>query len=34
MIALTKAELLKLRTTRTTFGLLLGMIALILVFRC
>jgi ABC-type transport system involved in multi-copper enzyme maturation permease subunit len=28
MIALTKAELLKLRTTRTAFGLLLGMSAL------
>jgi ABC-2 type transport system permease protein len=30
MIAQTKAELLKIRTTRTTIGLILGMIALIL----
>ncbi len=30
MIALTKAELLKLRSTRTAFGLLLGMIALMI----
>jgi hypothetical protein len=30
MIAQTKAELLKLRTTRTTIGLILGMIALTL----
>ena len=30
MIALTKAELLKLRTTRTAFGLLLGMSALVI----
>ena len=32
MIAQTRAELLKIRTTRTTLGLLLGMIALILLF--
>jgi ABC-type transport system involved in multi-copper enzyme maturation permease subunit len=30
MIALTKAELLKVRTTRTAFGLLLGMSALVI----
>jgi hypothetical protein len=30
MIALTKAELLKLRSTRTAFGLLFGMIALVI----
>jgi ABC-2 type transport system permease protein len=30
MIALTKSELLKLRSTRTAFGLLLGMIALVI----
>jgi ABC-type transport system involved in multi-copper enzyme maturation permease subunit len=33
MIAQIKAELLKVRSTRTTFGLLLGMIALILLFE-
>jgi ABC-2 type transport system permease protein len=32
MIAQTKAELLKIRTTRTTIALILGMIALILIF--
>lgn len=32
MIAQTKAELLKIRSTRTTLGLLLGMVALILLF--
>ena len=32
MIAQTKAELLKIRSTRTTLGLVLGMIALILLF--
>lgn len=32
MIAQIKAELLKIRSTRTTFGLLLGMVALILLF--
>ena len=32
MIAQTKAELLKIRTTRTTLGIVLGMIALILLF--
>ena len=32
MIAQTKAELLKIRSTRTTIGLLLGMLALILLF--
>jgi ABC-2 type transport system permease protein len=32
MIAQTRAELLKLRTTRTTIGLILAMIALILLF--
>ena len=32
MIAQTKAELLKLRSTRTTLGLVLGMIALIVLF--
>jgi ABC-2 type transport system permease protein len=32
MIAQTRAELLKIRTTRTTLGLVLGMIALILLF--
>ena len=32
MIAQTKAELLKIRSTRTTIGLVLGMIALILLF--
>ena len=33
MIAQIKAELLKIRSTRTTLGLLLGMIALILLFE-
>jgi len=32
MIAQTRAELLKIRSTRTTIGLILGMIALILLF--
>ncbi len=32
MITQTKAELLKVRSTRTTIGLMLGMIALILLF--
>jgi ABC-2 type transport system permease protein len=32
MIAQTKAELLKIRSTRTTIGLVLGMVALILLF--
>ena len=32
MIAQVKAELLKVRSTRTTLGLVLGMIALILLF--
>jgi ABC-2 type transport system permease protein len=32
MIAQTKAELLKVRSTRTTIGLMLGMVALILLF--
>ena len=32
MIAQIRAELLKIRTTRTTIGLILGMIALILIF--
>ena len=32
MIAQIRAELLKIRSTRTTIGLLLGMIALILLF--
>jgi ABC-2 type transport system permease protein len=32
MIAQTKAELLKIRTTRTTIALILGMMALILIF--
>jgi ABC-2 type transport system permease protein len=32
MIAQTKAELLKIRTTRTTIALILGMVALILIF--
>ncbi len=32
MIAQTRAELLKIRSTRTTVGLILGMIALILLF--
>ena len=32
MIRQVKAELLKVRSTRTTIGLLLGMIALILLF--
>ncbi len=32
MIAQTKAELLKIRSTRTTIGIVLGMIALILLF--
>lgn len=32
MIAQTRAELLKLRSTRTTLGLVLGMIALVLLF--
>ncbi|HEY3834329.1 MAG TPA: hypothetical protein VGO03_18705, partial [Acidimicrobiia bacterium] len=32
MIAQIKAELLKIRSTRTTIGLLLGMIALVLLF--
>ena len=32
MIAQTKAELLKLRSTRTTIGIVLGMIALIILF--
>ena len=32
MIAQAKAELLKIRSTRTTIGLMLGMIALILIF--
>jgi ABC-2 type transport system permease protein len=32
VIAQTKAELLKIRSTRTTLGLLLGMVALILLF--
>jgi hypothetical protein len=33
MIAQIRAELLKIRTTRTTIGLLLGMMALILLFN-
>ena len=32
MIAQTKAELLKIRSTRTTIGIVLGMVALILLF--
>ena len=32
MIAQIRAELLKIRSTRTTIGLILGMIALILLF--
>ena len=32
MIAQIRAELLKIRTTRTTIGLILGMVALILLF--
>ena len=32
MIAQTQAELLKIRTTRTTIALILGMVALILIF--
>ena len=32
MISQVKAELLKVRSTRTTIGLLLGMIALIILF--
>ncbi len=32
MIAQTKAELLKIRTTRTTIGIVLGMVALVLLF--
>ena len=32
MIAQTKAELLKLRSTRTTIGIVLGMIALVILF--
>ena len=32
MIAQTRAELLKIRSTRTTIGLVLGMVALVLLF--
>ena len=32
MIAQVKAELLKIRTTRTTIGIVLGMVALVLLF--
>jgi hypothetical protein len=32
MIAQIRAELLKIRSTRTTFGLILGMVSLILLF--
>lgn len=34
MIAQIRAELMKIRTTRTTIALLLGMMELILISRC